>query len=390
MEERENAKAAEAVVHAVAEGQRVSLGAPSLLALAGGKLLAAFDQTGPGVKELGGNRGHEAKSNRWVQGRVMLSGDGGATWRLSATYPFRCASLFRDGGDIYLAGEMEGALVAMRSPDGGGSWSAPQQLTERTGLRLSPTRPVAWNGAWWLPAQAERPDGGRGNLLLRAAQGASLLNRKAWIAGPVAPPLATFLAPAETMQAAGIGLPCGRKPVAWGDLAAVEVPAGMQEWLPDGGLAVTGATASGRCNWCAFLTAGADGSLSGAQVDGAPWRWLPLPGGHAKFSLFHDAPGKCFVAVGHREAAAMRPETAGRMHRLGIWFSANLADWTYGGNPLPSGIEAGSRWAAASAVSGNDLCVAYRYAPPAPEGKRAAATQIRFVRVANFRQLRRT
>jgi hypothetical protein len=56
---------------------------------------------------------------------------------------------------------------------------------------------------------------------------------------------------------------------------------------------------------------------------------------------------------------------------------------------LPSGVEAGLRWAAASAVSGNDLCVAYRYAPPAPEGKRAAATQIRFVRVANFRQLRK-
>lgn len=42
----------------------------------------------------------------------MSSGDGGATWQLSATYPFRRASLFRDGGDVYLLGEAAGGFVS--------------------------------------------------------------------------------------------------------------------------------------------------------------------------------------------------------------------------------------------------------------------------------------
>ena len=96
------------VVFAVPEGKRISVGAPSLIALANGKLLAAFDQTGPDVKGLTGKKGHDAKRNRWMQGRVMASSDGGATWQLAATYPFRRASLFRDGGDVYLLGEAAG------------------------------------------------------------------------------------------------------------------------------------------------------------------------------------------------------------------------------------------------------------------------------------------
>ncbi|HAL92260.1 MAG TPA: hypothetical protein DCM68_04460, partial [Verrucomicrobia bacterium] len=88
------------LVYSVPEGKRISVGAPSLIALANGKLLVAFDQTGPDVKGLTGKKGHDAKRNRWMQGRVMSSADGGATWQLAATFPFRRASLFRDGGDV--------------------------------------------------------------------------------------------------------------------------------------------------------------------------------------------------------------------------------------------------------------------------------------------------
>ena len=64
------------VVFAVPEGKRISVGAPSLIALANGKLLAAFDQTGPDVKGLTGKKGHDAKRNRWMQGRVMANNSG--------------------------------------------------------------------------------------------------------------------------------------------------------------------------------------------------------------------------------------------------------------------------------------------------------------------------
>ena len=56
-------------VFAVPEGKRISLGAPSLLALPNGRLLVAFDQMGPDVKGLLGKKGHDAKRNRWISAR---------------------------------------------------------------------------------------------------------------------------------------------------------------------------------------------------------------------------------------------------------------------------------------------------------------------------------
>ena len=130
-------------VFSVPEDKKIAVGSPSLISLPNGKLLVAFDQTGPDVKGLTGKKGHDAKRSRWMQGRVMSSSDAGATWQGVAAFPFRRASLFRDGGDVYLLGEASGALNLMRSPDGGSSWSAPMELTGDLDLWLSPTAVVA-------------------------------------------------------------------------------------------------------------------------------------------------------------------------------------------------------------------------------------------------------
>ena len=103
--------AGEMTVFTVPADQRISVGAPSLVALPNGKLLVAFDQSGPDVKALPGKKGQDVQRGRWVQGRVMVSSDAGATWKLAATYPFRNASLFRDGGDLYLLGSCRADCV---------------------------------------------------------------------------------------------------------------------------------------------------------------------------------------------------------------------------------------------------------------------------------------
>lgn len=59
-------KAEPAVVYAAPADKRISVGAPSLLALANGKLLVAFDQTGPDVKGLSGKKGNDTKRGRWM------------------------------------------------------------------------------------------------------------------------------------------------------------------------------------------------------------------------------------------------------------------------------------------------------------------------------------
>ncbi|MGD9782667.1 MAG: sialidase family protein [Kiritimatiellia bacterium] len=382
---RETQTGPETVVYAVPENKRISVGAPSLLALPNGKLLAAFDQTGPDVKSLSGKHGHDAKRNRWMQGRVMCSGDGGATWQLAATYPFRRASLFRDGGDVYLLGEASGGLCLMRSPDGGASWSAPMDLTGDLDLWLAPTSVLAEGDFWLFPCLAPS-GGGMGLTIWRAPRGASLMNRKAWTQGPISvPPAQTFPA------AAGCGIPAGGVAPAWRDPVLAKVADPRHPWHAADAVHALGAADSGREHWAALLRVSmADWTASlQAAPDGAPWAWLPLPGGHAKFDLFYDEPSRHHWLLGSRGAPGLPlGREAGReegLRRIGLWASDNLADWRFAGT-VASGGEgpAGIRCDPSGAVCGNDLAVAFRAGGARSRNARESA-QILCARVVHFR-----
>ena len=384
---RETVAGPESVVYAVPEDMRVSVGAPSLIALPNGKLLAAFDQAGPDVKGLVGKKGHDAKRNRWMQGRVMASGDGGATWQLAATYPFRRASLFRDGGDVYLLGEASGGLCLMRSPDGGGSWSAPMELTGDLDLWLSPTTVFADGDAWYVPCLMTS-GGGMGLAVWRAPRGASLMNRKAWTSGPVSAPLSQMI---PSAAAAGFGVPAGGASLAWRDPVLAKIAAPRHPWRGEGALLVLGATSSGRQHWAAMMRlATAELTIAPQPTpDGAPWVWLPLPGGHEKFDLFHDEPSRCHWLLGSRGCAGV---PLGReasheegLHRLGLWASDNLVDWRFAAAASSGGEgAAGIRCDPAAAVCGNDLVWVCRAGGLQSRNVREAA-RLLCGRIANFR-----
>lgn len=378
---------AAAVIFAVPEGKRISVGAPSLIALPNGKLLAAFDQAGPDVKGLSGKKGHDAKRNRWMQGRVMSSADGGATWQLAATYPFRRASLFRDGGDVYLLGEASGGLCLMRSPDGGGSWSAPLELTGDLDLWLAPTSVLAEEGSWLVPCMVPA-GGGMGLTVWRAPQGASLMNRKAWTQGPVAPPLAQV---APALPGAGFGLPLAGATVTWRDPVLVKVADPQHPWHAAQVLHVFGATGTGRQHWAAMLRLSTVDLTAAPQTTpgGDPWVWLPVPGGHERFHLFYDDSQRRYFLAGSRGAPGLAlgrngPPDEG-LHRIGLWTSANLAEWTFlrelaAGGGGPTGI----RCDPAAAVCGKDLVVACRAGGPHSRNARET-TQLLALRLADFR-----
>ena len=154
----DNAVATEAVASEVPAERKIAVESPHVLALPNGKILVSLDQTGPDVKDQSGKKKQDAR-RRWMQGRVYASSDDGATWKLSATYPFRRATLFRDGGDVYLLGEASGALQLMRSPDGGGSWSDPMELAPgrellASRLRLDgPFAPASASPGTWTPPE---------------------------------------------------------------------------------------------------------------------------------------------------------------------------------------------------------------------------------------------
>ena len=374
-------------VYAVPEGQKISLGAPSLLALPNGKLLVAFDQTGPDVKGLGGKRGHDAKRNRWMQGRVMASNDGGGSWQLAATYPFRRASLFRDGGDIYLLGEASGGLVLMRSPDGGASWSAPLEVTGDLDLWLSPTTILLEGGQWLFPCQTPS-GGGMGLMVWRAARGASLMNRKAWTASPVSKPLSELV---PVVPDAGLGLPAGGIRPAWRDPILIKVSDARHPWRAEGVVHVVGATASGRQHWSAVLSLSVqDGVPVVPQTpDGHPWAWIPLPGGHDKFDLISDETSRQYWLVGSQGGPGLPlgHEAASEegLHRIGLWSSGNLVDWQFAGTVLAGGEgPSGIRCDPSLAVGGADLLIACR-AGGAHSRNARESTRILCSRVPQFR-----
>lgn len=347
-----------AVVFAVPDGKKISLGAPSLISLANGRLLVAFDQMGPDVKKLHGKKGHNARRNRWMQGCVMSSGDGGTTWQRVATYPFRHASLFRDGGDVYLLGEASGGLCLMRSPDGGGSWSSPMELTGDLDLWLAPT-PVRQEGNSWLVPCLVPSEGGLGLTVWRAPRGASLMNRKAWSQGPVSAPLSKWIPAAS---GSGCGIPQGNMAPAWRDPLLIRISDGAHPWQEDGVLHMLGAARSGRQHWAALMRLNTrDLSLTTQSTpEGEPWIWIPCPGGHQKFDLFFDESSRLFWVTGSLGMPGLPlgrdvAQDAG-LRRLGLWSSDNLVDWRYvsevvSGPSGPSGI----RCDPATTVCRNDL-----------------------------------
>lgn len=375
------------VVFAVPEGKRISLGAPSLIALPNGKLLVAFDQMGPDVKGLTGKKGHDAKRNRWMQGRVMASSDGGATWQLVATYPFRRASLFRDGGDVYLLGEVSGGLCLMRSPDGGSSWSAPLELTGDLDLWLSPTSVLSAGGFWCVPCQLAS-GGGMGLTVWRAPKGASLMNRKAWTQGPVSPPLAQMV---PALPGAGFGVPAGGTVPAWRDPVLFQISDPRHPWHDEGFMHVAGATSSGRDHWAAVLRLSlADLTLAPQTTpEGEPWTWLPLPGGHEKFDLFFDEPSRLHWLVGSRGGGGLplgrSRVPADGMRRLGLWSSENGVEWQFAATVIVGGEgPAGIRCDPSAAAVGNDLFVACRAGGPQCRNVRETMLLL-CSRTANFR-----
>jgi len=119
------------------------MGRPCLLALPSGRLIAAFDQYGPGVRGLPGAKGKFERLNRWLQGKIFISTDRGKNRSFRQDFPFANPRLFRDSTNIYLLGHAD-ALMIMRSCNGGETWSKPVELAvrsySRTPLpRLSPS-----------------------------------------------------------------------------------------------------------------------------------------------------------------------------------------------------------------------------------------------------------
>ncbi|HAL91921.1 MAG TPA: hypothetical protein DCM68_02715 [Verrucomicrobia bacterium] len=286
-----------------------------------------------------------------------------------------------------MLGEASGGLCLMRSPDGGGSWSTPMELTGDLDLWLSPTSVLAAGDSWFAPCLMPS-GGGMGLTVWRAPKGASLMNRKAWTQGPVSSPLAQMI---PSAPGAGFGVPVAGAAVAWRDPVLAKMFDVRHPWHGEGVLQVLGATSSGRQHWAALMRlATGDLSLSPQPTpDGEPWVWLPLPGGHDKFDLFYDEPGRTHWLLGSRGSAGLalgkEASEEGGLHRIGLWSSENLVDWSFKTTVVSGGEgPAGIRCDPSAAVCGNDLAWVCRAGDVRSRNARET-TQLICGRVAHFR-----
>lgn len=159
------------------------VGAPSLVKLPNGELLACFTETGPSSDE---------NSSPYV--RIYRSSDGGESWSLlrDVRKMFN-ATLFVHDGKLYLLGtnRHDGDVVISQSADNGVRWTTPENA--RKGLLLSgkyksSASPVVIHGGrlWYTIEQVDTDSNRRyprfSALMLSAPVDAYLLDAASWTA----------------------------------------------------------------------------------------------------------------------------------------------------------------------------------------------------------------
>ena len=163
---------------------------PAVLSGDGDRLIVGVDLGGPGTPALEGPRSRLGDTPEGNQVRLLLSDDGGTSWREAADrLPMRHEVLFRAGKSLYAMGNAP-ELVISRSDDNGDHWTTPTVLAgigQRT-WHQSSTTPVYRNGNVYLVMERPR-DGvsdwpGYEQVLLAGREDADLCDRANWRFSP--------------------------------------------------------------------------------------------------------------------------------------------------------------------------------------------------------------
>jgi len=379
------------------EPETLHVGPPSLAVLPSGKLVAAVDLTGPGLKKTTGAKGKLDHFNRWLQGRIFVSNDRGKTWSARHDFPFCNPLLFRDGHALYLVGHTD-TLQIMRSPDGGETWSKPVDLAPGVpagdSFSQSPAGALLANGNVYMVMMKVTRFDYRGDLasvlapvVMRAAQGVNLASAKSWVVaepGPVFRDLMPdgarndlgvpfFNAPdADRGRDAGGGRWAHR--IGWAAAHLVQITDPNHYWFDRAGRTfhLVARAAAHRSNLAALARVSED-ETGALRMDlqptpaGTRQLFLPLPGGHLKFDLLYDAPSRLFWLLSNQATDSMtRAERlpsdryrlpADELHRLQLHFSRNLVDWCFAGYVAAGAKPRESRHSPCMAVRGADLCL---------------------------------
>ena len=397
-----------------------------------GRLIVTMDLGGPGAKRLAAELDAPVSPNDGTRsnfGQVFASDDGGATWALKHRFPFFHARPFVAGGRLYVLGRERNALMAVRSDDGGETWSAPATLTDTAGPKWHQSACNVWrqNGNVLLVMEktVPRPRGAtpftagwavarHAPVLMRAAESADLLDPASWaFASDLV--FEDVFAPEESDDVGVPFWPVGRDrpssladrrnvhPPGWLETNVVAFPDPSHCWHdPDGKtfhlFARANTAGTGLCA-VAKVTEHADGTMT-TDVARAPSGrrvlFLPMPGGQMRFHVIYDEPTELFWLLGSQATdSARRPDALppGRYglpnnerHRLQLHWSTNMIDWCFAGMVAFTDDPRQARHYASMAVDGDDLVVVSR-SGDADAKSAHDGNLITFHRVRDFRGL---
>ena len=389
---------ASAAVLSSAEHDKVHLANPSMVVFPNGRIVLSVDQVGPGVRHLPGAKGRLHHFAFWVQGKLLISRDKGETWTVKQDFPFCGGRLFRDGQALYLLGH-RGNLLMMKSADGGETWSRPSELTSKddTGGRftLAPSRIVAANGSLYVVmmriadfSQKGRPASALGAVVLRAPEGAALLDRKSWTLSEPSPAFRE-LVPEAGLDHSGIpfyevpdsgpGQAVGRgrwaTRLGWGEPCLVRLVDPNHSWHDPSGctLHMLARGETHRSNVAVLAKvqdrAGTMRVSFEAVPSGRKQLFLPVPGGNSPFDLlFDDESGLFWLLSNQMRDSMTRADVlphdrfglpCDEAHCLQLHFSRNLVDWCFAGL-VDAGTQSNDlRLDPCMAIHGQDLYVAY-------------------------------
>lgn len=353
----------------------------------GGRLVASFDLGGPGVAKLPGPKSDHGDFGLGNQTKVFLSDDRGESWRHAADFGMLHARIFRAGKRLYLLGH-SGRLLISASDDNGENWSPAAVLDGSRAWHQSGCTIDVRSRRVWLVMEVAL---GRGTwpdvslVLMTADEEADLTRPENWSFSP------EWAFHKEVVSCQPFGMPfypTGDQLPGKVDPRYSGEPGNLETNVlrihdprhhffdpEDRTVVLLSRLHSGTTNMATMLRGRelADGTL---KIDmfttpgGAPFFFVPLPGGQMKFQTIYDEASQLYWMVGTQSTDSMtRPEflDAGRFNlpnnerrRLVLHFSRNLVDWNFAGLVACGETEKASRHYASLLVDGDNLLILSR------------------------------
>ena len=397
---------------------------PGICRLPSGRLVATCDLGGPGMKGVEN------------MGRVFVSDDRGATWRKTGEFPLCHARPFTAGGRLYIIGH-RGKLGALRSDDGGETWSATETLAQgvwhqsacnvwyakgNVYLVMEQNIPRSDGRPCWWPVCRLAP------VLMRAKETDDLTKSESWTFAEsfcfdslfgggdpqldyVGIPWYTTIADycvkkdgkwKKVMDSVPKGAPLS-SPVGWLETNVVQIMDPDHVWFDPSGrtfhLFMRSNTGGAGYAAMAKVVEMPDGSMKTSlecAPSGRKMLFLPFPGGQMRFHVLWDDKTKLYWLLSTQATDTLRRHDRlpnGRYNlpyderqRMQLSYSRNMVDWCFAGLVAAGASVAESRHYASMAIDGDDLVVLSRSGSPQARNPHDG-DMITFHRIADFRSL---